>query len=109
VVGYLLKKKYFLSIKNKLFTFLFFSLCFVYGFKIKGGEDSIQLNGSASLKQNFTEEELEKQKLMEEYKEELVKVILKKFSNSNSHGDKIHMCIYFFVEIRFKRTFQRYG
>ena len=40
----------------------------------QGGEDSIQLNGSASLKQNFTEEELEKQKLMEEYKEELVKV-----------------------------------
>jgi hypothetical protein len=39
-----------------------------------GGEDGIQLNGSASLQQNFTEEELEKQKLMEEYKEELVKI-----------------------------------
>lgn len=38
-----------------------------------GGEESIQLNGS-SLQQNLTEEDLEKQKLMEEYKEELVKI-----------------------------------
>jgi hypothetical protein len=39
-----------------------------------GAEDGIELNGSASLTQNLTEEELEKQKLMEEYREELVKI-----------------------------------
>jgi hypothetical protein len=32
------------------------------------------LNGKASLKQDLTEDELEKQKLMQEYKEELAKV-----------------------------------
>jgi len=76
VVGYLFKKKNIFSLLRTINLRFFI---FRYGFKPKGGEDSIQLNGSASLKQNFTEEELEKQKLMEEYKEELVKVILNSF------------------------------
>jgi len=39
-----------------------------------GNEDGIDLNGKASLQQDLTEEELDKQKLMQEYREELAKI-----------------------------------
>lgn len=39
-----------------------------------GNDDGIDLNGKGSLQQNLTEEELDKQKLMQEYREELVKI-----------------------------------
>lgn len=47
----------------------------------KGGEEGIDLNGKASLKQDLTEDELEKQKLMQEYKEELAKVSIAKLNS----------------------------
>lgn len=37
-------------------------------------DESIDLNGKATLKANFTEQDAEKQKLMDEYKEELSKI-----------------------------------
>ena len=37
-------------------------------------DDGIDLNGRASLQQNLSEQDAEKQKLMEEYKEELTKI-----------------------------------
>jgi len=33
-----------------------------------GNDDGIDLNGKASLQQNLTEEEMDKQKLMQEYR-----------------------------------------
>lgn len=39
-----------------------------------GNDDAIDLNGKGRLTQNITEEELDKQKLMQEYKEELAKI-----------------------------------
>lgn len=37
-------------------------------------DESIDINGQAALKETLTEEDLEKQKLMNGYKEELTKV-----------------------------------
>jgi hypothetical protein len=39
-----------------------------------GNDEGIDLNGKASLQQDLTEEELDKQKLMQEYREELAKI-----------------------------------
>ena len=39
-----------------------------------GADESIDLGGKSSLQQNLSEEEMDKQKLMQEYREELGKV-----------------------------------
>lgn len=47
-----------------------------FDLKLTDVDDSIDINGKATLKQSLTEDDIEKQKLLTEYREELTKVCL---------------------------------